>query len=314
MTPLLLLLLATPEAEQGLRMLDAGRCNEAIVLLEKAIERAPRDPRHHYILGRCRLVAGDASGARTSLARAVELDASSAEHHLWLARAATMEGRRGNPMMWLLLVRTISSSLERAVELAPDDLDARLDLVRYLTRAPRVLGGDVARARREAEEIHKRSRGLGLFASGYIDYREKLADSAERRWLEAIRVAPDLKEPYYWLGYLYQERRRYDEAFALHERLLARDSAEAEACYEIGRTAVYSSRNLDRGIECLAIYIRGRKRYDGPTAAEAHYFLGEALIRQGKTREAKRELERALLLDVDLARAKAAMKRLAETP
>jgi len=51
--------------------------------------------------------------------------------------------------------------LEKAVELNPDSIEARFDLMEYYLQAPAFLGGDVAKAEGQAREISKRSAAAG---------------------------------------------------------------------------------------------------------------------------------------------------------
>jgi hypothetical protein len=51
--------------------------------------------------------------------------------------------------------------LEKAVELNPDNIEARFDLLEYYLQAPAFLGGDAAKAQAQAAEIAKRNATAG---------------------------------------------------------------------------------------------------------------------------------------------------------
>lgn len=160
-----------------------------------------------------------------------------------------------NPVRLLVLGIQIRSALNTAVELDPENLDVRLDLVRFHTIAPRMVGGGTKAARAQAAEIARRDPSLGSYARGYIAYRAKEYGLARRELREAVRTArtPSTKAlALKWLGWLSQEMQKYDEAFAAFEELKASD---ASALYEIGRTSVFCSCEVERGQKALQKYL-----------------------------------------------------------
>src|SRR6185295_18412077 len=100
------------------------------------------------------------------------LTAASVEHQKalrWMKEAQ----QTSNPVRLFLLAMDIREALGKALKSDPEDLDVRLDLVRFHTVTPRIAGGDLDEARAQAAEIARRDAPLGHFASGYIAYREK---------------------------------------------------------------------------------------------------------------------------------------------
>jgi tetratricopeptide (TPR) repeat protein len=161
-----------------------------------------------------------------------------------------------NPIRLLMLGLDIKESLDKALKLDPDNVQVRLDLVRFHVTSPRIVGGDEDEARAQAAEIAKRDASLGAFARGYIAYKAKKEYGAARLALrEAVRTAKDPSTKtlaMQWLGWLSQETQQWDEAFAMFDEL--RDS------YEIGRTAVFCACQTERGRAALQEYLRGKDR------------------------------------------------------
>jgi len=62
---------------------------------------------------------------------------------------------RSSVLIQPFLALKVKQHFERAVELNPDNLDARADLKEYYEKAPGFLGGSVEKARQQAEEIAK---------------------------------------------------------------------------------------------------------------------------------------------------------------
>ena len=163
-----------------------------------------------------------------------------------------------NPIRLFMLALDIHKALDAALERNPDDVEVRLDLLRFHTMTPRIAGGDPDAAREQAAEIERRDEALGHFARGYLAYRDKELGKGRIELREAMRLA---KTPATralaakWLGWLSQESQQYDTAFQLFEELRATDPT---AALEIARTASFCHCQLDRGRAALREY---RKKF-----------------------------------------------------
>ena len=202
-----------------------------------------------------------------------------------------------NPIRLLMLAFDIREALEVALRKDPENLQVRLDLVRFHTTTPFIAGGQSDVAREQAAEIARRDAALGAFARGYMAYRAKEYGSARRELREARRLARDGATRLLatkWLGWLSQETQQYDEAFALFEELRASD---ATGLYEIGRTAAFCSCELERGRAALQKYLTLPLDREMPGAATAHYHLALVHEKRGDFVAARREADAAWRLD-----------------
>lgn len=298
-----LALAAAPE------LFQRGDCGRINLLLERWISGPDRDGRALYWIGRCDLDRRQPSKAKRSLELAVELAPSVSDYHLWLARALSDEAQGGNPVLWLVSLPKIRSGIERAIELDPNNVEARMDRVRFKVLVPSLLGGDHNEALREAEAIARIDPVRGSFARGYVHYRAKRYRLAETQFHAAARDAATWSEPLLWLGYLYQETRQYEKAFATLETLRKQDP-RSTASYEIARTAVFSGERLERGQECAREALERHPRRGEPSLASAHYVLGRLHEARGSRAEARKQFEAALRLDPGLREARTALRRL----
>lgn len=202
-----------------------------------------------------------------------------AREHLRAAHEYMSEAKRtSNAFRLAYIAWQIDAELEQALILDPNLVEARLDLVRFYVVAPRIVGGSLRKARREATEIAKRDPALGAFARGYIDYREKTYGRARIELREAAKLAktPETKTlALTWLGWLSQETQQYDAAFDAWDEVLAIDPTRVDALYEIGRTAVFARRNLDRGEAALKKYLASKRTDEMPSADDANKLLAK---------------------------------------
>mgnify|MGYP001564492856 CR=1 FL=1 len=89
----------------------------------------------------------------------------------------------------------VRREFERAVELDPNNLEARSDLLEFYLEAPRAFGGGLDKARQQADVIARLSKAEGHSARARIAMKEKRYDHAEREYRAAIHADP--KHPGY---------------------------------------------------------------------------------------------------------------------
>jgi tetratricopeptide (TPR) repeat protein len=95
------------------------------------------------------------------LERAIALDGTQAEYYLWLGRAYGYQAQRAAPGAQFFLARKVRQCLEKAVEVNPELLAARLDLLSFYLQAPSLVGGSLEKAKIQATEIARRDAEQG---------------------------------------------------------------------------------------------------------------------------------------------------------
>ena len=300
----------SPSLESAVRLFDARDYVRARAALVPVAEAEPGNAAAAYYLGRIAIVAGDADEAISWLERATRLDPATADYHRWLGRAYSREVRRSGRLKQLRLAKKIRREFEAAVALAPDDVQARHDLLQFYLIAPGFAGGSVSKARGQAREIGARNPMLGRVAEGWIAEAGKDYASAERHYAAALAQYPDSTEPYVALGALYQRTKQWEKAFDVYERLLEACPEKAGAHYLIGRTASLAGEKLARGEQALKVYLTKQPGEGDAPLASAHYRLGLIYERQGRVAEAREQYEAALRLDPHEPDARKALARL----
>src|SRR5262249_42921739 len=264
----------SPKTDEAVRLFEAHRVADARPLLEAAVREDPSDARACYYLGRAVLSADEVEKAVELLEKAVSLDGTRVDYHLWLGRAYGVKALRATVFQQPSLAGKVRREFEKASALDPDNLEARLGLVEYYLRAPGVMGGSLVKAREQAAEIRKRDPLQGHRAAGRVAEHEKWHEAAFQEYSAALRDFPERPEPYYWMGAFSERRKDFPRAFETYEKLLEKMPDEVGAWYAIGKTAAVSGENLDRGVECLKRYLTLTPRGDEPSLASAHYRLG----------------------------------------
>jgi len=169
---------ASDQLATGITLFNRGQFAEAQQFFEMALDQHPTHPAGAYYLGRIAFENGQYEQASTWFERSVQLDSGNSEYHRWLGRAYGEQAEQAGGAAFFL-ARKVKRHLEKAVELSPDNVEARFDLLEYYLRAPTFLGGDVAKAKAQAAEIAKRDATVGSEAWRRCDQEEGTTTGAE---------------------------------------------------------------------------------------------------------------------------------------
>ncbi|HEY2953990.1 MAG TPA: tetratricopeptide repeat protein [Candidatus Eisenbacteria bacterium] len=299
-----------PQVEEGVRLFQQGRYDEARAALTPAATAKPANPTAVFYLGRVALVTSDYKEAERWFETAVGLDGGNSAYHMWLGRAYGSRAQRTGKLSQMSLAGKTRTEFERAAALDPENLDARDGLIQYYLAAPGFMGGSVEKARAQAEEIRKRDRLRGALAFAAIAQDQHDPAGAEREYRSAAAAFPESLSVRYALGLFFARGERYDEAFAVFDSILAARPGEANALYQIGRTGALSGRRLERAEQALKDYIAAPPRENAPRPAAAHWRLGMVYEKEGRKDLAREEYGKALALEPEFAEAKKSMAKL----
>ncbi len=295
---------------EGVQRFEQGCDDEARALLLPAASAKPPDAVAAFYLGRIAMRQDDAGEAAKWFERAVKQDERSSACHDWLGRAYGRQAQRASVLRQPFLARKVKAHFDRAVELDPDNLDAREDLLAFYTQAPAVMGGSMEKAREQAAEIARRDPYRGALARARSAEAAKDPSAAEREYRAAIAAFPDSAGPPLALGLFLARVERYDQAFAAFDEILARKPGDLNALYQIGRTGALSGQRLDRAEQALKQFLAAPRQEDTPRPAAAHWRLGMVYEKQGRRDLARQEYQAAASLQPSLEDARKALARL----
>lgn len=311
--------------------IDDGWWDDARAIAEKQLSLSPDDPRLNFLMGKCSFLLEDYDDAEDYLKKAVKLDDSVSEYHHWLGNVKGVKAQTGGILKAPGRAKACKKEYERAIELNPENIEARFALMQYLMQAPGFLGGDKDKAFVQADIMAgmDSTRGDWSYAILY-EYAEDDYEKAEARLKAAIDRDSTNLDPYFWygqflarrerydeaeslcfaameidstntqvyhsLGRVYEQMERYDDAIAQHEKALAIDTTNMLAVYQIGKMLILAEKDLDRAEGCFKKYLNARLKGYWPGKSAAHWRLAMAYNLQAKYELARGELERGLAL------------------
>lgn len=326
------------------RLLAGGHYRRAQAMAEPRLAANPRDTEALYTMSRVRAIAGDGPRAVALAEQALAIEANSSRYQHQLATALGVQMRNASMFSAMSTFRRFQSTLAKAIDLDPANLDARADMVAMNLLAPSPMGS-IAEAKRQADEMMKRDRVRGLMALSDIAAAEKNPAAAEA-YLEQAVAGPVRYEARVKIAgyYAAEARAQYGKAMEHATAAIALDPSRIGAYSVLAATYGRQSRwaDLDRTIaqaeqnvpddrlphftaavrmttaridarraeQLLRRYLEQEPEYGAPAHSRAHWRLGQALELQGQTANAIAEMESALRLEPSLQGAKDDLKRL----
>jgi tetratricopeptide (TPR) repeat protein len=249
---------------------------EAQKAFEALAPTAPDNADIQFYLGRLALQRNDPEPAVGYLEKAVALSPNDSRIHLRLGDAYGISAQKAGFFSQIGWARKCQAEYQKAVELDPRNIEARLSLMEYCRQAPGIVGGGLDKALVQAQEIKKLDYTEGCAALGSIYTADKKYDLASDEYEAALKVKPD----------------------------------DYGALYQTGRLAVLSGARLDRGLAVLQQCLTLTPPDGQPPYAAVHWRMGNILEKKGDKPGARAAYEAALKADPKFPQAIEALKNL----
>jgi tetratricopeptide (TPR) repeat protein len=290
-----------------MRRIAVGLC---IALVSLAVAAQPNEPAALARLGQEASARGDADKAVEYFEKASALKPNDAVLHYQLGNAYGAAAQSGGMFGGMSLAKKAKAEWERAIELDPNNVEARYSLMQFLTEAPSMIGGSESGAMEQAAEIKKRDAINGHRAFAFIYAAGKKTDQARKEVVDMVKEQPASARAHYFFGvYLMTTDKNYKSAGDEFESVLKLDPSYVLAYFQIGHVAALAANNFPRGEESLKKYLAYKPKDGEPSIARTHYWLGTLYEKQGKKAEAKASYATALKINPSQKDAQEAMKR-----
>ncbi len=309
----LLLLIATLSAsvaDSAQNMLAAGRIDEVIAELKGRLSTAPADAESSNLLCRAYFELEDWDRAESSCRKAVALDPDNSRFHLWLGRVYGEKADRAKFVAAAVLAGKVRGEFERAVQLNPTDVDARLDLAEFYLAAPGIVGGGEQKAREQAQSIATVNPAREHWVYARIAEQKKDAAAAEREYHQYIDLSKGDAEAWLNLALFLRRQKRFDEMQQAIVELSQSPMPKAGVLVEAAEMLYRAGRRYPFATELLHRYL-----LTGPVEAapafKARYLLGLLLEKQGDKTGAAQEYRASLSMARNFGMAQQALNRVA---
>jgi tetratricopeptide (TPR) repeat protein len=309
----LLLLIATMTAsvaDSAQDKLAAGRIDEAITELNGRLSSAPADAESSNLLCRAYFALEDWDRAESSCRKAVSLDPNNSRFHLWLGRVYGEKADRTNLLAAASLAGKVRGEFERAVQLNPNDVDARLDLAEFYLAAPGIVGGGEQKARQQAQSIAPMNPARAHWVYARVAEQKKDAVTAEREYHQYIDLSNGDAEAWLNLALFLRRQNRFDEMEQAIVKLSQSPMPKLDVLVEASQMLYRAGRSYPFATELLHRYLASGPVEAAP-AFKARYLLGLLLEKQGDKAGAAQEYRASLSLVRNFGMAQQALNRVA---
>lgn len=252
---------------------EGTRYGEAVALLKAT---AGRDPEALVLLGKSCYRLEDYKQATDYLEQAVAAAPFNAEYHLWLGRAY---GGRADTSSFLTAPGYASKArrhFERAVELAPENMDALDDLFEYYLEAPGFLGGGLDKAAALAARMEKLNPAEFLWAQATLAEKRKEFATAEQQLRRAAELAPQQVGRFIDLAKFFARLGRSQECESAFQQAAAVAPDSPKLLFAQAAVYVNAGRHLDLARDLLRRYLQSPLTPDDPPRREAERLLKKA--------------------------------------
>src|SRR5271156_4353797 len=297
-------------AESPQALLASGRVDQAMKMLEEQLRTSPTAEAYN-LLCRAHFELDNWDSGIPPCEKAVALAPDNGLYHLWLGR---IYGEKADHSVFLKaagLAGKVRSEFERAVELSPNNWEARTDLAEFYLEAPGIIGGSKDKARAQAELIAPLNPGIAHWVKARIAERSKDNATAEQEYRAAITASQGGARAWLDLAGFYRRTSRFDE---MEQALRSMQSSPVDhpaAFVDGGSMLLRTGRDYPLAIQLLRSYLASSNTVEEAPAFKAHYLLGELLEKQGDRPAAAEEYRAALSMAESFRPAQDALKRVA---
>ena len=290
-------------------LLASGRIDDAITALRGKISNSPDDGAAYNLLCRAYYSLGDWDRGVSACEKAVSLDPNNASYHLWLGRVYGEKADAANFLSAAGLAKKVRREFERAVELNPNNAEARKDLAEFYLEAPGIVGGGQDKARAQAAMLAKLDPVKAHWVVGRIAEKKKDSTTAEREYRTAIDTSNGNAEAWLGLAMFYRHAGRFNEMEDAVRHIAAARVNDPVVLMDAAQTLIGAGRNFPLAVQLLHQCLSLSASVEEAPVFKAHYLLGTVLEKQGNNQAAAQEYRASLSLAKGFSRAQQALER-----
>ncbi len=304
---------ATPRDEDSdlstaIRLYERADFLAARERLSSGVLNYPEDRMLRFWLGKTYFRLRKWDESLRELEKAVRLEPGNSNFHLWLGRALGRKAQHMPALTAFTTARRVGREFEAAVRFAPDNMEARMDLMEFYLEAPGIVGGGKEKAQEQVKSIAAVDRRLGYLAQARFYSNEKKWDLALKELLQAADQFSNNAEAHADLAGYYLERLDFKRSSEAASRSLAL-AQSVRAKLILAASRIMLKQDLAKAELEIRSILSGPLRDEDPSVEEVHFWLGQCYRTQGKTAEARREFEIALEFNPEYLRAKTGLEQ-----
>jgi tetratricopeptide (TPR) repeat protein len=260
---------------QALSLYNSKKHDQAFAAFNLVKKGDPNYAESRYYMGMISTQKKDLSEAEEYLGQALSVNNEVAKYHLAMVNIYGQQVASAGTLKQATYASRIKTHMEEAARLDPGDINTRFMLIAFYSRAPKMMGGDMEKAKLAANQVLKVNRAEGFRALATVAIAQEKFPEAETNYKSALAASPDSLKYYTGLGNFYQSRSQYDNALAVYEQAIKKFPSNRNLLMQAGRVASLSgTKNSETGLKYLNAYVKSAQDKKDRNLANAYYYMG----------------------------------------
>ena len=235
----------------------------------------------------------------------VDSNQNSAEAYYWLGAANGRLAQTSSIFSKLGYAKAVRSAFQRAAELDPKQIEARMGLIQFHLQAPGLAGGDEDLVPALVQQISAIDVGAGFRAQAIVKQIGDDPAGALALYRKALAYNPADVDALSTIVGLLSTEKKIAEAETLVMAALAKEPSNLKIQYQKAKCAALGGTDPAGGLTIVEAILAAKPAIEGLSIAGAHWRRGQILARLGRKAEAIQALERSQALDSSIKEVKA---------
>ena len=235
----------------------------------------------------------------------VDSSPNSAEAHYWLGAVNGRLAQTSSIFSKLGYAKAVRSAFERAAQLDPKQIEARMGLIQFHLQAPGLAGGDEDLVPALVQQISAIDIGAGFRAQAIVKQIGDDAAGAQAMYRKALAHNPADFDSLATMVSLLTTEKKMPEAELLVSAALAKEPGNLKIQYQKAKCAALGGTDAAGGLTIIDAILATKPAIEGISIAGVHWRRGQILARLGRKAEAIQALERSQALDASIKEVKA---------
>ncbi|HEY7351716.1 MAG TPA: tetratricopeptide repeat protein [Terriglobales bacterium] len=298
--------------EMGPSLIANGQVDQAIAALHGQISTSPNDALAHNLLCRAYFSLGDWDSGIAECEKAVSISPNNSNFHLWLGRIYGEKADQANFITAAGLAKKVRHQFEIAVQLSPNNVEARSDLAEFYLEAPAIVGGGKDKAEAQANSLAALDPPRAHWVMARIAEKKGDYAGADHEYHTAIAASHGGASQWLDLGLFYKHRSQFDE---MEKALLHVRSAPVnrpDALVDAAEILIHTQRNLQEAAQLLRKYLNSSDKVEQAPVFKVYYLLGIADEKLGQISNAATQYKLALSMAKEFRPAQEALQRMSQ--
>ena len=209
------------DIEQGKKYVELKEYEKAKSVFGALVDQNPKDALAQHWLGRTFFLLGKGEKASEHCKKSIELEDQNADFHFWYGQALGQEAQSAGLLSQAFLAHKVLDQFQRTIELDPSHVGGHVGLANYYLQAPGIVGGDIAKAKEQAEILIDLGAKQGRFLLVRVLEKDDNFESVKKAYAEAEKFFDDAKDDasfFNGYGYFYLKYKKYDLAIEKFKR------------------------------------------------------------------------------------------------